>query len=351
MNGREEPASHSVATQARLVPALSVTIMNMKSSRVLLVVGWLFALSPAAFAQSPPLPPEQLTATIDGATVTLTWWIPFGGGPRYRLEAGSAPNTSNVVNTMLAFRPDEPIGVRFERVPAGTYYVRVYARNDFGESRPSNEVTVTISPRAACFAAPPSPFLSVAISGPTATLTWIALAGCPATTYSLYAGSSPGGTNLGTIRVFGEHYTSVTVQPPVNELLYVHVRAENAYGISAPSNSVAVFTTPAPPAPPPPPPPPPAPLWTVSGESDDVVAVPAGVTLVRIQGELIGSTTSNFIVSNATDNLVNVVLNSEQRDYAGTHPVTAGTRLVIRQSPWIRWTFTEVRQTTAEGSR
>ena len=87
-------------------------------------------------------------------------------------------------------------------VPAGTYFVRVLAKNSSGSSAPSNEIVLTVgggpSP---CTTAPGVPTgLSAAVSGASVTLTWTAPAGgCPPSTYGVEAGSTSGASNLASV--------------------------------------------------------------------------------------------------------------------------------------------------------
>ena len=90
---------------------------------------------------TPPNAPVNLTSTVTGQVVSLSWG-PSGGCPatNYVLLAGSAPGLSNlaVANVGLATSVSAA-------APPGTYYVRAYGQNAFGFSGPSNEVVAQVS--------------------------------------------------------------------------------------------------------------------------------------------------------------------------------------------------------------
>ena len=82
-----------------------------------------------------PSAPTGLTAGVAGTAVTLQW---SGTGP-FRLEAGTAPGTSN------AFAGDVGSATTLAAsAPAGVYYARVHARNGCGLSLPSNEALIAV---------------------------------------------------------------------------------------------------------------------------------------------------------------------------------------------------------------
>jgi hypothetical protein len=91
-----------------------------------------------------PGAPTNLQVTVTGQTVILTWNAPTTGDPvtTYVLDAGAAPGLDNLLR-------QSPLGAGTAftaiGVAAGTYYVRIRARNDAGTSGPSNEITVTVN--------------------------------------------------------------------------------------------------------------------------------------------------------------------------------------------------------------
>lgn len=90
-----------------------------------------------------PGAPNNLAVSSSGNSVTLTWTPPSSGDPvsTYVIEAGSAPGLANLANfsTGNALTIFQAAGVG-----AGTYYVRVRAKNPCGTSGPSNEVVVVV---------------------------------------------------------------------------------------------------------------------------------------------------------------------------------------------------------------
>jgi hypothetical protein len=91
---------------------------------------------------APPSTPASVVANAQGNVGRLTWAPPPSGEAvsNYIIEAGSTPGSNNQ-GTFVA--PGNR--TTFEReAGAGTYYVRMFARNACGTSPPSPEVTVTI---------------------------------------------------------------------------------------------------------------------------------------------------------------------------------------------------------------
>jgi hypothetical protein len=176
-------------------------------------------------AQSGPPAPSNLTASVDGSTVALSW-SSSARGVLYQLEAGSRAGAADLVVTRMG-----ATSAVATNVPDGTYYVRVRAGNGSGVSRASNELTV----RVGCTNSPAAPTgLAVQVSGTTVALTW--QRSSSATGYVLEAGSAPGQANIATAPVKG---TSLTTTAPPG-IYYARVRATNKCGSSAPSNEVTV---------------------------------------------------------------------------------------------------------------
>lgn len=88
-----------------------------------------------------PPPPANLTASVAGATVSLSWSAPAGPITGYVIEAGSAPGLVDIV-------PGAPLGpvagLAVPGVPRGRYHVRVRAANGALVSAPSNEILVDV---------------------------------------------------------------------------------------------------------------------------------------------------------------------------------------------------------------
>lgn len=89
-----------------------------------------------------PLAPTGVSATRNGASVTLQWTLPPHSpmATGYVLEAGTAPGLANLATLALG------AGTTFTipNVPAGRYYLRVRAENVTGRGAPSNEVVLDV---------------------------------------------------------------------------------------------------------------------------------------------------------------------------------------------------------------
>jgi hypothetical protein len=176
-----------------------------------------------------PPAPGPLTFTTAGATVSLAWGA-SATAASYTLEAGSVPGSS----ALGAF----PLGPRTSfsaSAPLGTYYVRVRAANDCGNSGPSNEVAVTLDGTTS-IPGPPTALTAV-VAGRRVTFTWTppASGGTPAS-YVIEAGTTPGGViaNLPTTA------PGLVVPNAPSGTFYVRVRAVNAAGTSPPTGDVTV---------------------------------------------------------------------------------------------------------------
>ncbi len=89
-----------------------------------------------------PLPaaPTNVTSSVSGSTLTLSWTAPPGPVTGYVLEAGTAPGLANTGAATIGASTSFVI----PGVPPGTYYVRVRAITSAGSGAPSTDVTVTL---------------------------------------------------------------------------------------------------------------------------------------------------------------------------------------------------------------
>jgi predicted phage tail protein len=181
----------------------------------------------------PPDPPRNLTATVSGNAVTLSWLPPANSPPGigYTLTASLAPGGPAIAVFGLAAGHTS---LAVTSVPVGTYYVRVVATNEGGPSLPSNEATVAVAP----LQAPGPPTLNAAqVNGANVTLSWTpASSGGPATSYVIVASLTSGGAAIATLPIAGVG-TTVTAPPGT---YFVRVAAVNAVGTSALSNEITV---------------------------------------------------------------------------------------------------------------
>jgi hypothetical protein len=196
-----------------------------KARAVCLVLGMVLAFEKAALVQSPP--------SSGPFTVTLAWDPPVeeqGLPTSYVIEAGSRPGRSNLAVFEIAASAEPRLVV--DGVPAGTYYVRVRARNFAGLSEPSNEIVVTVGDRPCAVPVAPAGLTSTTHNG-VVTLRWVGSPG--ATSYELEAGSGPGMSDLFRGDV-GDLNMLAAWAPPVT--VFVRVRAKNNCGLSPASNEV-----------------------------------------------------------------------------------------------------------------
>ena len=251
------PARPSTADSSR---SLAFTALPSSASNAPLTIAWhCFAASVAwQAADCPPAGgtrvnasasaslttpgvPSNLTATVSSARVTLSWLAPGGGDQptSYVVEAGSATGRVDLANFDTG---TSALSLVVDNVPAGTYFVRVRAKNPAGVSGPSNEFVLTVTGAGACLPSAPGN-LAVSASGSTVTLQWTGSAGaCAPTGYIVEAGSAPGAANLAN---FNTGNTATTfVAPNVGAGTYfVRVRGSNAAGASAPSNEATLVVS------------------------------------------------------------------------------------------------------------
>jgi hypothetical protein len=192
-------------------------------------------LYPTGLSITPPGRPSNLTATVNGSSVSLGWTASVLGGAvtTYVIEAGSAPGLTDLANVATN---SMATSVSFVDVPSGLYYVRVRARNEVGTGTPSPDVLVAVN-----FTLPGAPRnFSATVSGDTVTLNWAApSSGSVVTNYVIEAGSSPGLTDRAQTSTTGAQ-TSATFTGVPSGVYYVRVRARNALGAGNASNEITV---------------------------------------------------------------------------------------------------------------
>jgi hypothetical protein len=89
---------------------------------------------------TPPAAPEELAATVVGRVLRLSWALGGGNAESYVLEAGTSSGAANIATFDTGTLDTDFTAA----IPPGTYYLRVKARNSFGASGPSNEVTFVV---------------------------------------------------------------------------------------------------------------------------------------------------------------------------------------------------------------
>lgn len=171
----------------------------------------LLALAPVvAFAQ-----PANLTSAVSGNTVTLTW---SGGSGSYVVEAALVSN-----GPIIASLPIGGTTLVVPNVPPGTYFVHV---RDAATNANSNETTVSVA-GTGCPAPPLPPNLIVRSVGFNVTVSWSPSGGCAPSSYTLFAGSAPGLSNVAVANTGGALGLSAVAPGGV---YYVRVLGTNAFG-------------------------------------------------------------------------------------------------------------------------
>ena len=181
---------------------------------ILLIAGPVYAQVPGA--------PQNLTSSVNGNVVTLSWSAPTSGGPpaSYQIEAALAPGGPTLASLSTA-----GTSLVVPNVPTGVFYVRVRAVNLSGASAPSNEVVVVVS--GGCPAPPLPPSLIVRSVAFQASASWGSSGGCAPTRFTLFAGSAPGLSNIAIMNAGPVLGISVVAPPGV---YYVRVLGENEFG-------------------------------------------------------------------------------------------------------------------------
>ena len=192
---------------------------------------FLFAFVAAPVYAQTPGAPQGLTSAVTGNTVTLTWSAPGSGGApsSYIVEASVVPG-----GPVVASLPVAGTSLTVPNVPSGNYYVKVRALNGSGAGAPSSEVLVSVS--GGCPGPPLPPALLVRSVGLQATVSWGPSGGCAPTTYTMFAGSAPGLSDVTVVNAGGQLGLGATAPPGV---YYVRVLGTNAYG-SAMSEELVV---------------------------------------------------------------------------------------------------------------
>jgi hypothetical protein len=191
-----------------------------------------------------PDPPANLTYTLAGPTLTLTW-AATGSGPaatEYVIEAGIVSYSSDSGNFSTG-SANTTFSTPFDS--RTTFYIRVRAANAAGVSFPSNEVVLAL---AALPGAPAN--LVTSVAGTNVALTWSAASG-PVVSYVIEAGSASGLTDLANFNT-GSLNTTYSASGVVAGTYFVRVRAASAGGVGPASNEgmIVVTNTCPPPSPP-----------------------------------------------------------------------------------------------------
>lgn len=185
-----------------------------------------------------PAAPVQLSPSLQGNVVSLTWLPPPGGASSYVLVAGTQPGQADLGVFDTGSSATSFVGP----VPSGTYYTRIIARSACGDSAPSNGVAFTAGRAVAM----PGRAVGLTITqgaGGVVVLTWHppASGGSP-TNYIVEAGSASGAADIGAASN-GSTATAFSVAGLPPGRYFIRVRAQNSAGVGLPSNEF-VLTVP-----------------------------------------------------------------------------------------------------------
>ncbi len=187
---------------------------------------------------SPPAPPLDVRAVVNGSTVTVSWTPPMSGAvpASYQLEAGSQSGAANLTVIGAAITPTS---LTFPGIPPGIYYARMRSVGSGGVSAPSNEIAIIVG-AGGCTSPPPAPtgFASV-VNGRAVTLVW----SVPSTSDGpaslvIEAGSATGLSNVALIAIDGGLRSLSVLAPPGQ--YFVRIRGQNVCGAGSASTEIVV---------------------------------------------------------------------------------------------------------------
>jgi hypothetical protein len=192
------------------------------------------------------LAPQNFQASANGNTVTVSFQAPSGGPPvsGYAVDGARNPDFSPASFTIIV----PAAGTYSGELANGTFYLRVRSLAvGGGPGLPSETRVVHVGTAPATPPGAPSLQVVQGTANPI-TLSWAPGSGGAVTSYTLYAGTSPGASNLAIAPMGGA--TSITTAAPVGVPIYVRVVATNTGG-AANSNEVSfTVAAPQPPGPP-----------------------------------------------------------------------------------------------------
>ncbi|MDH4063239.1 MAG: fibronectin type III domain-containing protein, partial [Acidobacteriota bacterium] len=185
--------------------------------------------------------PINLQASLNGTSVALSWAAGSGGGAPLGvlLEAGTASGAADLGAIPLPLSTQLTV----PGVTPGVYFVRVYAVNGSGRSRPSNEVRIEMPGGGGC-TTPASPSLTASVSGRTVSFAWTAVAGIAS--YRLEVSTGPSGPIV-LSQPFAPATTTVSYPNAPAGTYYARVVAVSGCGAQAASATSSFTVDAAPP--------------------------------------------------------------------------------------------------------
>jgi predicted phage tail protein len=192
------------------------------------LVGFSVAAAPAA-----PDAPTSLTASTPTGKLNLAWTPATTGSAAtsYAVYVGTAPGS-----TTLPVQTTAATSITVAISTTGTYYARVRAQNDYGQSADSPEAVATVT---ASKGKPGPPKPRVSSSGRTVSIAWDPpVSGDPVTSYTLEVGSAPGLANLVVVPL-GPTTTFAAAGVP-DGTYWLRVRGASDAGQGDPSEDVGL---------------------------------------------------------------------------------------------------------------
>ncbi len=158
-----------------------------------------------AFLGAPVTPvapgaPTSLAATGSSESVALAWQAPSTGTAPITYSVYRSSTSATEGFTLVASKLTSPSYTNTGLANGTTYYFKVTAVNELGESEASNVASATSKKLTATLPGAPTK-LTASRSGTAIALTWAAPAsngGSPISSYKLYRGTSSGGESLYT---------------------------------------------------------------------------------------------------------------------------------------------------------
>ena len=197
----------------------------LRSKTLFAIIVLTFAVGSLTLRAATPTAPSNLTATVSGLNVTLSWTASANSPTSYQLQAGFAPG-----ETVVQASVSGSVTSLSASGGPGTYYVRAVAFNNESGSAPSNEVVVTLT----CAPSAPLNFRAM-MRGTEAFLFWRRPNAGPTSHYIVQAGGAPGQT------ILQQGTTTTGINAVVNSgTYYARVAAANPCGTSPVSNEVQV---------------------------------------------------------------------------------------------------------------
>ncbi|MEZ5285170.1 MAG: PQQ-binding-like beta-propeller repeat protein [Vicinamibacterales bacterium] len=185
-----------------------------------------------SYACLPPLPPPtNVSASLSGATATLSWTPPAADVTGYRIEVGRGAGQRDLATVAVDAGTTSASG----SLPAGSYVARIRAVHGEVASMPSPDVSFAVAPPDV----PGIPLdLSVATEGQRVRFSWRPpTVGTPAG-YLLEVGVAPGRADFASLTLPPTSTFEVPTAP--TGIYWARLRAINAAGASGPSNEVVI---------------------------------------------------------------------------------------------------------------